>query len=272
MTLLMSCRQSTDHSDIAVHEAWTLPTADTAQGHQALWWTAGPAGELAVMLVHERFLERSPCPKGWLGWRPKHPFTGELVIVTGQGERRTRVEDIRDWPSHLALLPDSRFLLVSGRTFRGETDGVWEPNAVVFSPSGTPEGEFCVGDDIPALITDRRGGIWTAYGDEGVYGHHPESWAGLAGPISHNRISTRTGAGPPVLCGNVRAVAVLQARGAGAACHDDAKARCGRSPPMASSCDTAADNKYVPLGAAQHQPCTTRSGSTGIRIQAPYIQ
>ncbi|WP_369226721.1 hypothetical protein AB5J52_39445 [Streptomyces sp. R39] len=70
---------------------------------------------------------------------------------------------------------------MSGRTRQGGTEGAWEPNAVVYSASGTPEGEFCVGDDIPALVTDRHGGIWTAYGDEGIYGGHPESAAGLAG-------------------------------------------------------------------------------------------
>ncbi|TJZ59366.1 hypothetical protein FCH28_01545 [Streptomyces piniterrae] len=52
---------------------------------------------------------------------------------------------------------------------------------MVFSASGTPEGEFCIGDDIPALVTDCHGGIWTAHGDEGIYGGHPESAAGLAG-------------------------------------------------------------------------------------------
>ena len=169
------------HSDIAMHEAWRLPAADTFRRYRALWWSAGPAGELAVMLVNRRHLERSRYGKGWLAWRPKDPFTGQLVTVTAQGERRTTVEDVRVRPSHLALLPDSRFLLVSGRTPRSGADGLWAPNAVVFSPSGTPENEFCVGDDIPALVTDRHGGIWTAYGDEGIYGGHPESGAGLAG-------------------------------------------------------------------------------------------
>ncbi|MCX5535138.1 hypothetical protein OG785_31875 [Streptomyces sp. NBC_00006] len=151
------------------------------RGHRALWWTIGPAGQLAVLLVHRRYLNRSRYMKGWIGWRPELPFTGELVTVTGQEERRLPVKDIRIWPGHLALLPDRRFLLVKGRTFRSETEGAWASNAVVFSPSGTPEAEFCVGDDIPALVTDAHGGIWTAYGDEGIYGGHPESGAGLAG-------------------------------------------------------------------------------------------
>ncbi|WP_372346060.1 hypothetical protein [Streptomyces sp. KL116D] len=134
-----------------------------------------------MLLVHRRHLDRSRHVKGWIGRGPSVPFSAELVTITGQQERRTVVKDIRVRPSHLARLPDSRFLLVGGRTLRSEAGDAWQTNAVVFSPSGTPEAEFCVGDDIPALVTDARGGIWTAYGDEGIYGGHPESAAGLAG-------------------------------------------------------------------------------------------
>ncbi|MEV0096901.1 hypothetical protein [Streptomyces sp. NPDC050738] len=70
---------------------------------------------------------------------------------------------------------------MSGRTFRNGAEDLWTDNAVVFSASGVPEAEFCIGDDIPALITDVDGNIWTAYGDEGIYGGHPESAAGIAG-------------------------------------------------------------------------------------------
>ncbi|MFE0448301.1 hypothetical protein [Streptomyces fungicidicus] len=186
-------RQMRNDAGIAVHEVWSLSAAERFREHRALWWSAGPAGELAVLIVHRRHLERSRYGKGWHAWWPRDAFTGELVIVTAQGERRTAVENVRVRPSHLALLPDGRFLLVGGRTFRGESDGPWSPNAVVFSPSGAPEREFCVGDDIPALITDRHGGIWTAYGDEGVYGGHPESGAGLAGWNTEGRATWAPG-------------------------------------------------------------------------------
>lgn len=178
-------------SDAALHNVWRLPAVDVIRGHRALWWSVGPAGELAVLLVHRRYLQHTHHIKGWIGWGPQVPFTGELVTVTGQEERRTVVKNIRMRPSHLALLPDSRFLLVSGRTFRNENEaeGPWTANAVVFSPSGTPEAEVCVGDDIPALVTDVHGGIWTAYGDEGIYGGHPESGAGLAGWDTQGRAS-----------------------------------------------------------------------------------
>lgn len=171
----------TGRTDAAIHHVWRLPTGDAVRGYRALWWSVGPAGELAVLLVHRRHLDHTRYVKGWIGWGPVIPFTGELVTITAHGERRIPVKDIRIRPSHLALLPDSRFLLVSGRTFRNETAGPWTSNAVMFSPSGTPEAEFCVGDDIRALVTDIHGGIWTAYGDEGIYGGHTESGAGLAG-------------------------------------------------------------------------------------------
>ncbi|MGW3359523.1 hypothetical protein ACWDFL_29575 [Streptomyces bungoensis] len=182
-------RSETAGSDAAIHDVWRLPTADAVRGRRALWWSVGPAGELAVLLVHRRYLDRKRHVKGWIGWRPQVPFTGELVTVTGREERRVPVQDIRILPSHLALLPDSRLLLVSGRTFRKGTNGPWEPNAMVLSPSDAPEAGFCVGDDIPALVTDVHGGIWTAYGDEGIYGGHPESAAGLAGWDDRGQVS-----------------------------------------------------------------------------------
>ncbi|MEV7462200.1 hypothetical protein [Streptomyces rubiginosohelvolus] len=177
----MNPRSTTDRPDPTMHRVWRLPTADAVRGRRALWWSVGPAGELAVLLVSLKYLTRGRYPRGWVGWWPETPFTGELVTITDREERRIPVKDIRIRPSHLALLPDSRFLLVSGRTPRGEDGELWRPNAVVFSASGSPEAELCLGDDIAALVTDADGGIWTAYGDEGIYGGHPESAAGLAG-------------------------------------------------------------------------------------------
>ncbi|MFI6938637.1 hypothetical protein ACIBI4_05160 [Streptomyces sp. NPDC050418] len=193
----MNLRPLTPGSNPAPRTAWRLPTADALRGHRALWWSVGPGGELAVLLVQRRFLRRSRYVKGWVGWSPEPPFTGELVIVTGQLEHRVLVKDIRIRPSHLALLPDSRFLLVNGRTRRKEPDGPWAANAVVFSPTGTPEAEFCVGDDIAAVVTDAHGGIWTAYGDEGIYSGHPESGEGLAGWDAQGRSAWVPPGSPP---------------------------------------------------------------------------
>jgi hypothetical protein len=96
------------------------------------------------------------------------------------------IKDIQVRPSHIALLPDSRLLMASGRALREDT-GLWEPNAVVCSLEGEQQSTFCIGDDIPVLVTDRSGSIWTAYGDEGIYGGHPESAAGLAGWSTEGR-------------------------------------------------------------------------------------
>lgn len=50
------------------------------------------------------------------------------------------------------------------------------------NPERRPQAaEFCFGDDIPALIADACGGIWTADGNEGIYSHHLACVAGLAG-------------------------------------------------------------------------------------------
>ncbi|CAL9466153.1 hypothetical protein SUDANB120_02742 [Streptomyces sp. enrichment culture] len=158
---------------------WSLPPEDARAGWRALCWSVGPSGALAVMLVQERDLRRSPYVKGWVGWSVAAPCDGLLVVVSDGEERRTPVTGIPACTSHLALLPGSRFLLASGRTFRDE-EGAWGANAVVYSGEGQPVSRFCIGDDIDYLLTDGDGGIWTSYGDEGIYGGHPESGAGLA--------------------------------------------------------------------------------------------
>ena len=168
---------------VGMQRVWRPPAADRWAGRRPLWWTVGPTGELAVLFVHRTSLRRRRYPKGWVGWRPEVPFDGVLVIRQADGSvERRLIKDVQVRPSHIALLPGSRLLIVSSRTGKDDT-GRWEPNAVVFSlRSGEQEGcAFCIGDDIPALVTDQRGSIWTAYGDEGIYGGHPESAAGLAG-------------------------------------------------------------------------------------------
>ncbi|MFJ4185356.1 hypothetical protein [Kitasatospora sp. NPDC089509] len=119
------------------------------------------------------------------------PCDGVLVVIAdgtaggtagrtvGGTEHRIPVSGIAPWTRHLALLPGSRFLLASGRTHQDQS-GSWERNAVVYSPEGHRVGDLCIGDDIDYVLTDRDGGIWTSYGDEGIYGDHPETGAGLA--------------------------------------------------------------------------------------------
>lgn len=98
-----------------------------------MWWSVGPSNELAVVLVQERNLRRSPYVKGWVGWSVAAPCDGVLVVVSGGVEHRTPVTGISAWTSHLALLSWSRFLLVSGR-IRRDRNGIWERNAMVYSP------------------------------------------------------------------------------------------------------------------------------------------
>ncbi|MFF9287035.1 hypothetical protein [Streptomyces griseosporeus] len=169
-------------SAVDLRRVWKPSVTEFWAGRRALWWTVGPAGELAVLLVHRQFLRRSRHVKGWMGWGPQVPFDAVLLLRRADGSLHRRpIEDIPVWPSHIALLPASRLLVASGRAGK-EDSGAWSPNAVVLSlESGRQEAALCIGDDIPALVTDPGGCIWTAYGDEGIYGGHPESAAGLAG-------------------------------------------------------------------------------------------
>ncbi|MEW2140284.1 hypothetical protein AB0892_27455 [Streptomyces sp. NPDC005409] len=153
---------------------WSLPPEDARAGWRALWWSVGPSGDLAVVLVQERHLRRRSFE-----WSVAVPCDGVLVVISDGVQHRTSVTGIGPGTSHLALLSWSRFLLASGRA-RWHLDGSWERNAVVYSPGGYPISHFCIGDDIDYIVTDRDGGIWTAYGDEGIYGDHPEAGAGLA--------------------------------------------------------------------------------------------
>ncbi|MEV7283049.1 hypothetical protein AB0O01_00530 [Streptomyces sp. NPDC093252] len=168
-------------SAVDVQTVWKPSAADLWAGRRPLWWTVGPKGEPAVLLVHRRHLRRSRYVKGWVGRSPQVPFDAVLVVRQADGALQRRpVKDIPVRPSHIGLLPEARLLVAGGRAGKEES-GAWSPNAVVFSlESGDREAVFGIGDDIPALVTDRGGSIWTAYGDEDIYGGHPESAAGLA--------------------------------------------------------------------------------------------
>ncbi|WP_405976036.1 hypothetical protein OG496_52065 [Streptomyces sp. NBC_00988] len=168
-----------------IERVWAPSVFDLWAGRRPLWWTVGPAGELAVLLVHRKYLHHIHYIRGWVGWAPKLPFDGVLVIRQADGSvQRRPIRGVRVWPSHIALLPDSRLLVAGGRT-RKEDTGSWKPNAAVFSLTSGEQGKqqdsFCIGDDIQALVADHNGSIWTAHGDEGIYGGHPESSGGIAG-------------------------------------------------------------------------------------------
>lgn len=166
---------------IAMQQVWRPSAGAPHPKGQPLWWTVGPAGELAVLFVRRRHLTHTPCIAGWIGWGADVPFDAVLVVRDVDGSvRRQPINQITMRPSHIGFLPDGRLLIVSGRAPKDE-NGLWAPNAAVYSPDGRLEASFCMGDDIDVLVTDSAGAIWTAYGDEGIYGGHPQSSGGLAG-------------------------------------------------------------------------------------------
>ncbi|MFE3765170.1 hypothetical protein ACFXPI_25810 [Streptomyces sp. NPDC059104] len=135
-----------------------------------------------MVRVDQRVLRRSEYTAGWVGWGTPEPFDAELEVYGADGRvrRRVAVRGVAPHISHLALLDGDRFLLVSGRSCQDQ-HGRWADNAYVYDRDGRREGAFCIGDDVPVVVSSRRGGIWTAYGDEGIFGRHPESRGALAG-------------------------------------------------------------------------------------------
>ncbi|MFD7584083.1 hypothetical protein ACFV84_01380 [Kitasatospora sp. NPDC059811] len=162
-------------------EVWRLPEEDRSAGRRAVAWTVGPAGELALLVVPERYL----APAG--SWPPvRLPFDGEVVVVSPQGEWRVPLSGVSCSPDHLGLLPGGRVLLAG---YRAEQDGEeWLPNAAVYGADGALERELALGDDVRVLVTDRDGRIWMAYGDEGIYGDHPMAAAGLRAADTRGRV------------------------------------------------------------------------------------
>ncbi|MFF4380258.1 hypothetical protein [Kitasatospora sp. NPDC001547] len=155
-------------------EVWRLPEEDVRAGRRAPAWTVGPQGELAVLLVPERCL----APAG--SWpAARLPFDGEVVVHGPHGGWRVPIAGAGVSPDLLALLPGGRVLLAGGRA-AATADGR-ERNGQVFGPDGRPARELRLGDDIQALITDRDGRIWLAFGDEGNHGDDPLGRCGLLG-------------------------------------------------------------------------------------------
>jgi hypothetical protein len=173
---------------VSTQEVWKPAAADIRLWGRPLWWTVGPSQELAALFVPQRQLSHVSYIAGWLGWTPEVPFDGVLVVRHPDGSAHHRtIKAIPLRPSHIALLPGGRLLIASGRA-RKDGKGSWKPNVVVYSPEGAVEDSFCIGDDIDVLVTGHDGSIWTAYGDEGIYGSHPQSAAGLAGWDSRGQI------------------------------------------------------------------------------------
>ncbi len=99
-------------------EVWRLPEEEWRAGRRALTWTVGPDGELAVLVVPERYA----APAGSWPYAAL-PFDGEVVVHGPQGGWRVPLEGVGVSPDLLALLPGGRVLLAATACCSGRPAG-----------------------------------------------------------------------------------------------------------------------------------------------------
>lgn len=78
------------------------------------------------------------------------------------------------WTTHAQRLPDGGYILASPRSKVGEK------NLQVFDDTGRFRTSFAIGDAVEHLAVDRKGRIWVAYFDEGIFGRDSLSIYGLS--------------------------------------------------------------------------------------------
>ncbi|MFD0351447.1 hypothetical protein ACFQ0M_46110 [Kitasatospora aburaviensis] len=124
-------------------EVWRLLAREFAAGRRVFAWTAGPDGQLAVLLGSEEDLT---VRQGITHVTP--PCDVELVTVGGGGEWRTALPGITVHPHHLALLPGGRTLLAA--VCADELPGGGSATPSCTAPTGSQRGSS------PSARTSRR--------------------------------------------------------------------------------------------------------------------
>ncbi|MGK5640663.1 hypothetical protein ACSNOK_20460 [Streptomyces sp. URMC 126] len=115
--------------------------------------------------------ETVPNPYGTPYPRPRrYPYDARLVTSDGTPPVERALTGVRVRPSALDVLPDGRVLVVGGSETR---------NAQFFGRDGRPGRRFGLGRGARRVLADRRGGLWSAYSDEGIHGDDPTGAAGL---------------------------------------------------------------------------------------------
>ncbi|MEU6294213.1 hypothetical protein [Streptomyces erythrochromogenes] len=109
-------------------------------------------------------------PSGIRGGRTAEPlalpFDALLVIRDGDSVRERTLHDVAVSPRGIDALPGGG-LVVHG--FRGSD----RRNGQIFGRDGRSRRRFALGSPLIQLVADRRAGLWTCHGEEGMYGDDP---------------------------------------------------------------------------------------------------
>ncbi|MFI8448477.1 hypothetical protein [Streptomyces erythrochromogenes] len=101
------------------------------------------------------------------------PFDALLVIRDGDSVRERTLHDVAVCPNHIEALPKGGVVLHGVR-------GADRRNGQLFGRDGRPRRRFAMGSHVIQLVADRRAGLWTCHGEEGMYGDDPLSADALA--------------------------------------------------------------------------------------------
>jgi hypothetical protein len=148
----------------------TAPPPPLAQGEVVVCATAGPGGDIGVLVTTEPaqargFVAAADGSRRYY-YEPPRSCPVALLRHSAGAWRRVKLEHLPVSYPKIALLPGGE-LLVAGVRAVAVNHGRERRNAHVFGPDGAYLRTFELGDDIEDLSVDDAGTIWTTHGEEG---------------------------------------------------------------------------------------------------------
>ena len=145
-------------------------------GRKIISATVGPRGEACLLLVEEKFEAMAfgrVEQKGFASFplsRAERGYPATFLRFRDGVLQETDLAAVEIAYPTAQALPNDEILLVGARCDYRKGDP--EKNGTVFGGDGMVARRFVLGDGINDVQTDRKGLIWVAYFDEGVFGNY----------------------------------------------------------------------------------------------------
>lgn len=141
-------------------------------------------GSLVLLLVEPQN-ESVPFPifdqPGWATFpetKSRQAYKGWLLRVDDSVKQEVEVATLDRAFPRIGAFASGDFLIASARCKFAERRA--ELNATIYSPSGSPLNQICLGDGIEDIAISEDAQIWVSYFDEGVFGNF--GWGGEDAP------------------------------------------------------------------------------------------